>query len=483
MKNKISILPAFILSALLLLASCRKFDYYQVNPNSPSEASPALLLTDICVTTFSYWMPDVAYASRHMTYYERPNVYINYGWGAGSFAAYDVLRQVTQMDALAQKSGETNYQALAKFFRAVHFSRLTETFGDVPYSEAMQALSGNRKPKYDTQETIYAGVLQELEEANNMVNTAGSVTGDIIYNGDMLKWKKLINTYRLRILIHLSKKENNTRLNIAQTFQKIISDPAKYPLFSSNSDNAQLVFNKSAINNSYPLFQNLSLPSLAALEKGFATILKDREDPRLFRMFEPVTGKPANVFSSYDGVDAGLTVATQQSVSKDASKLARRYIQDQVNEPLIFLGYAEKEFLLAEAIVRNWITGAGTAEAHYNNGITASMKFYAVSDAEIAAYLQQPRVKWDATKGIEQIIVQKYIASFLNSGWEPFFEQRRTGFPSFAVGPGTINGGVVPKRWIYPQSEYIYNKENLEAAVRRQFSGSDDVNGQLWVLQ
>lgn len=472
-----------IAASFLLLASCKKFDYYQTNPNAPSEASPALLLTDISVSTFSYWLPDPAYASRHLAYYERPNAYINYGWGAGSFSNYDVLRQVAKMNELAQKSGEENYQALAKFFRAVHFVQLTETFGDVPYSEALQALSGNRKPKYDTQEEIYAGVLQELEQANTMVNTAGTVSGDIIYNGNMLKWKKLINTYRLRVLMHLSKKENNTRLNVKQQFQKIISDPAQYPVMTSISDNAQLVFNKSAISNAYPLFQNPSVPSLVALEKGFAKILKDRKDPRLFRMFEPVTGKPAGQFESYEGVDAGLTVATQQSVSKDASKVARRYVQDQINEPLLFLSYAEKEFLVAEAIVRNWITGAGTAEEHYINGIMASMKFYNVSDAEITAYLQEPLVKWNGANAIEQIITQKYISFFLHSGWEPFFEQRRTGFPSFSVGPGTANGGKVPKRWLYPQSEYIYNKQNVEAAVQRQFPGGDDTNEVMWVLQ
>lgn len=384
MKNRF-IRKSFVAACLLLLlGSCRKFDYYQTNPNTPSEALPALLLTNIITSTFSGWPADPAYASRHLAYYERPNTAVNYGWGVGSFGSYDVLRQVMKMDEMAQKSGEENYRALAKFFRAVHFSQLTEIFGDVPYSEALKALEGNARPKYDLQEDIYVGVLKELEEANNMINTAKTVTGDVIYNGIMMKWKRLMNTYRLRLLIHLSKKEANTRLNIKQQFQTIIGDPVKYPLMMSNADNFQLVYNKSAINNSYPTFQNLSFASLVSMEKSFVDLLKARKDPRLFKFAEPVTGKPANNFDSYDGVDAGLTVVNQQSSSRNASKPARRYFEDQINEPMIFIGYAEQEFLIAEAIARNWITGAGTAEEHYNKGITASMKFYGIGDTDIS---------------------------------------------------------------------------------------------------
>ena len=467
---------------ILSVISCRKLDYYQVNPNSPSEATPALLLTSIAYSTFNVWPMDAAYAGRHMTYYERPNTFVNYGWGTGSFAAYDILRQVREMDKLAEKSGEENYRALAKFFRSVHFIYLTEIFGDVPYSEALQALEENTKPKYDLQEDIYAGVLKELEDANTMLDPSkGTIVGDIIYSGNISKWKALINAFRLRVLIHLSKKESNTRLNIKQQFQQIISNPTKYPLLTGNADNGQLVFNNSALNNYYPIYQNNSVPSLAALEKNFVNILKDRKDPRLFKIAEPVTGKPALQYESYNGVDAGLTVADQQSTSQFASKIARRYIESTTNEPMIFLGYAEQEFLIAEAISRNWITG--NVETRYNNGIRASMKFYGVADTAIERYLAEPNVKLDLANPLPMILTQKYISFFMNSFWEPFFEQRRTGVPFLSVGPGTLNNKLVPKRWMYPQSEYNYNKANVTEAVNRQFGGKDDVNELMWVLK
>lgn len=482
MKHKIINLVAIAVALTVVFPACKKHEYYQENPNSPSIATPALLLSDICENTFAVWPMDAAYASRHMTYYERPNVYVNYNWGTGTFDAYDILRQVEDMNRLAIEADNKNYQGVAKFFRAYHFSRLTETFGDVPYSDALKALDANTKPRYDKQEDIYRGVLGELEEANNLMDPAnGEVLGDIIYNGDVLKWKKLANAYKLRLLIHLSKKADNSTLNVKEQFQAIVGDPIKYPLMESMDDNAQIVYNTSATDNYYPLFQNNSVPSLAALEKGFVKILKDRQDPRLFRIAEPVTDQPANVFTSYEGVDAGLTVSEQNNASPTASKIARRYINDEINEPMVLLSYAEQEFLIAEAIARTWITG--DAQSHYNNGITTSMKFYGIDDVEIAAYLTQPLVVYNPANAIEMIITQKYISFFLNSQWEPFFEYHRTGFPAFSTGPGTENGGQVPKRFLYPADEFNFNSENVTAAVQSQYGGTDDINGVMWVLQ
>lgn len=484
MKHKYIKIISFSACMLLLLASCRKLEYYQTNPNSPTDATPALLLTNISISTFSTYPPDPAYSSRHLTYYERPNTSVNYGWGEAGFGNYDVLRQVKKMDELAEKSGAQNYRAVAKFFRAINFIGLTETFGDVPYSDALKALEGTDKPKYDTQEDIYVGVLKELEDANAMIDPAkGLLVGDIIYGGKVDKWKKVINTFRLRVLIHLSKKESNTRLNIKQQFQDIISNPTKYPLMTGIADNFQLVYNKSAINNSYPTFQNLTFSSLVSMEKSFVTILKDRKDPRLFKIAEPVNGKAANVYDNYEGVDGSLTTVNQNTASTNASKQARRYFEDQVNEPLIFIGYAEQEFLIAEAIARNWITAGGTADVHYNAGITASMKFYGVADSSVTRYLTETNVKYDPVNAIPLILTQKYISFFMNSFYEPFFEQRRTGIPVLSVGPGTLNGGKVPKRWRYPQSEYQLNKTNVDEAVKRQYPGGDTVNEVMWLLQ
>jgi len=468
--------------SIAVLSGCKKHEDFQTNPNLPSTATPALLLTRICYSIFYADNTQAAFASRHLTYYERGNSAVDYSWTAGSFENYNILRQVMQMDSLAAQNGQSQYRGLTKFFRALLFSQLTETFGDIPYSQALQATSGNFKPKYDRQEAIYKGLLQELEDANTLLDDSkGKINGDIIYGGVASQWKKLVNAFRLRLLIHLSKKEANTNLNIKSQFQSIISQPAKYPLMTSNADNAQLVFNSSAPDNYYTSYGYLSLSTAVSMEKGFVKILKDRNDPRLFAIAEPVSGLPGGDFNSYQGVDAGLTVSDQQTASANASRIKARYYNDKVNEPLIMLGYAEQEFLIAEAIVRNWISG--DAKLHYENGIRASMNFYGISTAQVNSYLTQPLVVFNPATALTQIAYQKYIALFMNSGWEAWMEQRRTGIPTLSVGPGTFNNGMVPKRWMYPQSEYDYNLGNLTEALQVQFGGTDNVNNVMWLLQ
>lgn len=480
---KPGIYKLFVLTTVIsLFSACKKHEYYQRNPNNPSVATPSLLLTDILVETFTFQPLDPSLAARHMTYFERPNVYVNYNWSTGSFDSYGVLRQVQDLEKNAEDPSLVNYRGLAKFFRAWHFIQLTETFGDIPYSEALKALEGRTKPAYDKQEDVYAGVLNELEEANSLLDPALSpILGDVIYNGDVTKWKKLINAFRLRVLIHLSKREGNTSINVKEQFQALLADATKYPLMESPDDNAQLVYNTTSIDNYYPLYQNNSIPSLAALEKRFVDILKDIEDPRLFEFAEPVTNMPAGDFNSYDGVDAGATISDQNNSSPDASKIKSRYFDDPVNEPMVFVGYAEQEFLIAEGIARGWATG--DAATHYNNGIEASMQFYGIGQSEIDTYIAQPEVAYNPGNAVPLIILQKYISFFMNSGWEPFFEQRRTGIPVLAVGLGTDNGGQVPQRWQYPQNEYSYNDQNVSAAVQSQYGGSDNINGVMWVLK
>jgi hypothetical protein len=469
---------------IMLMPACRKYEDFQTNPNLPSTATPALLLTRISYSLFYYDNTTPSFADRHITYYERGNSAVDYSWTAGSFDNYNVLRQVMQMDSLAVQAGQLQYRGLTKFFRAVLFSQLTEFFGDIPYSRALQAVSGNFRPEYDPQASIYKGLLQELEEANSLLDDSkGKINGDIIYGGVASQWKKLVNAFRLRLLIHLSKKESDASLDIKTQFRNIVSDHGKYPLFTSNADNAQLVFNTTAQDNYYPDFGYLSLSTAVSMEKGFVKILKDRSDPRLFAFAEPVSGMPAGDYNSYEGVDAGLTIADQQTTSSGASRIKARYYSDKVNEPWIFMSYAEQEFLIAEAISRNWITGPGTAQEHYEKGIRASMKFYNISDAEIEAYLGRPGGAFDPSNAISMIIMQKYIALFMNSGWEAFMEQRRTGIPVLSTGPGTYNNGKVPKRWMYPQSEYDYNLGNLKVALQRQFNGNDDVNEVMWLIQ
>lgn len=482
---------SLLFSCAIFIAGCKKDAYYQTNPNSPSVTTPALSFTDVENNVFNFFYLDPDYADRHLVYYVFPNASVQYTWTRASgapyysFNNYDVLRQVEDMNAAAVKNGVVTYQALAKFFRAVLFIQMTETYGDIPYSQALKAQNGLYTPAYDSQKSIYLSELAELDQANTMLDPSqGTIPGDIIYGGssnEILQWKQLINAYRLRLLIHLSNKTSDNDLKVVQQFQAIVSNPAKYPLMTSINDNAQLAYNTSLVSNYNPFYLSNDLQSGVSMEKSFVTMLQNFQDPRLFSFAAPVTGKPAGVFSSYVGVDAGLDISSMQNAGASASRINNRYWTSQTNEPYIFLSYAEQEFLIAEAISRGWI--AGDAATHYNNGITASMNFYGITGNAVTSYLAQPSVAFSSNNAITQIITQKYISFFANSGWEGFFEQRRTGIPTLDVGPGTQNDGKVPKRWMYPQSELTNNDKNLNAALQAQYSGNDDINGIIWLLK
>jgi hypothetical protein len=111
------------------------------------------------------------------------------------------------------------------------------------------------------------------------------------------------------------------------------------------------------------------------------------------------------------------------------------------------------------------------------------MAFYGITGAAVDTYLAGDEVAYDPANGLEMILTQKYMSMFLNSGWEPFFNQRRTQVPAFDVDQRTVlNDGQVPKRWMYPQKELTSNRDNLTEAVERQFGGNDTIDQEMWLI-
>jgi hypothetical protein len=482
--------PIILFSILLGLFSCEDFDTLTKDPNRPTDVNPSLLLTNIEVSAFSQVSIGAAYACRYLVFTDGYSTDQTYGWQRAGFGGYNALLQVYKMMQEAEKRELTNYIAIGKFFRAYYFTQMTLTFGDVPYSEALRGDEGLFKPVYDSQKDVFLGILQELEDANELLSeSGGKINGDILYNGDIVKWKKLINSFKIRVLISLSAKEGNTELRVAERFREVYDNPVKYPVFTSLSDQAQLIF-FDRDGNRYPLFHDKSSQTAVYMERTFVTHLKNLKDPRLFLFGSPEKraveiGQPGyqNSFSSFGGLDAGAYVNenVQRLTEKgEGSPLHSRYYSDPINEPSIAVGYPELQFNLAEAALRGWIT-AGAAD-FYKQGITASMTFLGITQAKITAYLNGNLVAYNQSKGMEQINTQKYLSYFLNSGWEAFYNQRRTGIPAFVIGPATQNGGQIPKRWLYPQGELDNNFENVAEAISRQYAGNDHVNGLMWLL-
>jgi hypothetical protein len=486
-----------LVCSLLWANSCKDFEELQHDPNRTTLAHPSLILTGLEISTFGNNSTSnnisvgAALASRMMVFTDGSDDAQYYAWQRSSYSRYDQLRQVVKMNEEADRVEAPNYKALGLFFQSIIILEITKVFGDVPYSESLAGTS--LTPAYDPQSTIYLKVLNDLEAANNSLSEAnGAITGDIIFDGDILKWKKLINSYSLRVLISLSNHTGNTTLQVTNRFSKIVSDPAKYPIMTSGDDNAELQFfdqstTTSLTGNRYPFYNNNGFKTAYYMDESFVDLLKDRQDPRLFVMADKKpqgSALPVDDPDAYGGLDgsAPLSENTNRLVNGEASKVNPRYYTNPTNEPSVLLGYAEVEFTLAEAAQRGWITA--DVEEHYLNGIRASLDFYGISSGSQDDYLLQTGVALVPATAIEQIITQKYINFFLQGGWEAFFNHERTGFPVFKVdGGGVLNNQIVPKRWMYPNDEFTLNQASVQAAISRQYPGGDDINGVMWLLQ
>lgn len=489
------ILP-LLLVAITAVSCNDKFEELQKNPNAAGTSAPINLLHGIIEDTWDKpWEETQRYCQFYATGFSLYDSQ-NYMFGTLSNDSYTPLRNIQRMEIEAEKNGTEEvrpFLAIAKFFKAYTFIRLSERLGDIPMSEATQGeTTGNFTPKYDTQEDVYKQSLLLLEEANrDIAQYVGKVqfATDLYFGGDLLKWQKAINSFRLRVLMSLSKRAEDGTIDVKAQFAKIMNDPATYPVMTSGADNMQIVYPGSTTDR-YPTYPDESKQHKQrhAIGETYVKILRETEDPRIFSQMVPgdkvnedVEGRE-KMFSSYIGANTGdlmATILTGINTGQYATINYDLYVTP-TGIPTVQLGYPEIEFTIAEAINRGWI--AGNAAAHYENGIRADMKFYDVSDSQINDFMQKNAYKGDNADGLKQILTQKYVAFFQNSGYEPFFNQRRTGIPEFNVGPGNDNGKI-PLRWMYPDNERLYNKVNLETSLKRQFGGSDNINDAMWLIK
>jgi len=480
----------------LVFSSCSNLEDLNVNPNNVPETHPQLLLTDIEWNAFQVEGVDPMFASRMIVQTDGENSNQFYNWTRGSFSDYGQLRNITKMIEEAERIESPTYVALGKFFRAFYFYNLTLTFGDIPYADALKGETDEiYTPAYDTQKEVFAGILNELKEADELLSDDNSIIeGDIIYSGSTAKWRKLINSFRLKILITLSKKVSDNDLNVKSTFAGIFSNS---PLIESNADNGQLVF-IDELGSRYTEYNSSSYGSARYMDSTFVKRLQDRKDPRLFifcgqTRVAKESGLAIDDFAAYQGGDpiAPYNEVNLKAADGLVSKVNLRYTTDPTTEPHMFLGYSELQLILAEASVRGWISSS--AKDHYEKAVKASFEFYNTYAADYAgyvtesaaeAYLQESRVDFTQANSdnekLELIMMQKYIPSFLQGGWRMYFDQLRTGYPVFR----TQTGVTPPTRWIYPTSEYQQNANNVTDAITRQFgSGNDKIRETPWWLE
>ncbi|HNY02564.1 MAG TPA: SusD/RagB family nutrient-binding outer membrane lipoprotein [Bacteroidales bacterium] len=511
-------ISAYIISAALFLGlitlySCTKdFEDINTDPNNPSieQAAPDMLLTSTIKAMTdrvheiflghemgSCWaqqMAKVQYTDEDR-YIPRASV-INNSWRS--------FYSASGMDAQTiLKVGHDNYKGVALVLHCYISSVLTDLFGPIPYTQAWKG-DEYLLPAFDSQETVYRDMIAKLEEANGLLNPDGqAINGDILYKNDISKWKKFANSLRLRLLLRMSARDGQF---VATEMKKMLADPTTYPIFESSADNAALQYLGAAPNNN-PINENRKTRDDHRVSKNFVDLLVNTYgDYRIMVFANP------DALGTFDGIPNGLTSALAAAYNgnglANTSKIGDYF--SAATAPGQLMSYAELQFILAEAAVRNYIDGGmAQAKTYYVAGITGSFDQYRTplqaiftenaggnygglsipdgytvddeiafhtTDATAPSYFDEGSItKADALKLIAE---ERYIATF-DQGLQSWFEWRRSGFPVLTPAQYGENGGKIPIRVNFPSDEYATNPGSV-AAAKNLLGGPDDLNTPVW---
>ncbi|SFC15934.1 Starch-binding associating with outer membrane [Spirosoma endophyticum] len=404
----------------------------------------------------------------------------------------NVVKQlVSVLDQTKSDPLQVNTYQAARIWKAYAYMLLTDTYGDVPYSEAGQGYTTEIiVPKYDAQQDIYKDILKELDEASAALTTTQSpVVTDILYGGDVAKWKKLGYSFMLRAAMRLTKVDPA----MAETYVK---KAVTGGVFQSNADNS-ILRHTSTFNNYIANHLQAREKTNFYLAAPFVDYLKANSDPRLpiFAVRyvgakggqEQVSGRASSdpavqvgMPMGYNDVSISSTFAANNVVSLwDYTQVNLNTVL-KLDAPEFHVTYAQTLLLLAEAATKGWVTG--TAADYYARGIRANLEQMAsygstIPEASIKAYLDAHPL--DATKALDQINTQYWVASFLdgNESWANF---RRSGFPALKKNPypGSEVKGDFIRRLPYPDSEIVVNSGKLNEAITRQ--GPNTLDTRVW---
>lgn len=422
-------------------------------------------------------------------------------WKSG----YSAIRYIKSMRKAALANNDIAYQALADIWECYNFFNLTLLYGDIPYFEA---ISDNPplSPVYDRQQDIYFALIAKLKRAALQIEPNSTIEGsnDLIYYGDMLKWKKFANTLLIRYAMYMSDAAPDSAKVLLNT---IISDPVTYPIMQSNADNAYFHYDGVQYKSRYFLLASSKIDE-APFSNVFIERLVSLKDPRLTIYANPAklyhTNSETNVVPSNPGIDKyaghlyGITTDNAYSSAWNgganyASKLGTYFRTEDdkgtatsecAKVPLALATYSELLFFLAEAKEKSLIETDIPAKEFYEKAVIASFEQYnanfsdvkymrAFGDSSLKSYMEylsQPQVNYEGGRNkLVLIAEQKWIASFLLM-FEPYFDHRRTMLPRIRASSGanayiaTGSGTKFPSRAAYPASEFSTNLENVTKA-------------------
>ncbi|MEP7258849.1 MAG: SusD/RagB family nutrient-binding outer membrane lipoprotein [Flavitalea sp.] len=525
-------LSLLIIAALIGNGCTKNFADKNTNPKLITEEliTPELVLTGVEVSAGS----GLGFANADnycgMNNREDNAPFEDYFDDAAWNATYTAI--TNNLAAIIRKTADdpelVNKKAIARVLKAWIFAQCTDIYGDIPYSESNKAPDDAvTHPKYDLQKDIYTDLLKELKEAATELDPAKASYGsaDLLYQGDVTKWKKFANSLRLRLALRV-------RYADAELAKSNITDLAEPDLITSPSDQA-LFFTS----NDVPAHWNPDYITLVSygtgpesksnfIGKSVLDILSNGDahtplDPRIKIVADtayaawPSTLSPPIPYFGYRGRPLIGSVPVQEKYPYGYESVSRR--SDFWSVPVIeqpILRASEVYFALAEAALYNLITG--DANAYYKKGIEASIAEYQLfydrtkgqldkveaiirpdwtsgdisqyvafkqmTDPEISNFLASSTTTLTGSdeQQLEQIINQKIVALF-PSGLEGWSEWRRTGYPRVLVASDETSAlhGVSYRRGHYPSGENLVNTEKIKEAKDRM-GGKDEVLNHVW---
>jgi len=539
MKKYINRKLSFFILLCAGLFSCHDLTEINKNPNGvePGTANPNLVLSTVLTETGKAFVnlgyQDLAGVMQHTQKDGWSGGHNDYDWGGSQSwtAYYNILRDNKFVYDRSVELGFELQQGISLVIKSMLFGLITDLWGDAPYTDALRGAEGGGQytfPAFDSQETIYTGIIEDLEKANTLLSkTAAEYTGavgnaDVYYQGNPAKWRKLANSLMLRYYNRISAKKPD----VAKAgMEKMYANAAQYPLITAAADDAAMPFAGNSNADSWPANTTYDADgSNYRRLKMCATLVEkllDLKDPRIGVWANKVqipivvdenlpagtdkieNGKRylspdkvqvgVNTHPEYVGLPPGILLGGFYNMNPNGNQAAHNPHVSWLNDmyknasgPYLksrLVTAAEVNFILAEAAQRGWNTG--NAETHYNAAVKASFDSWGLGSA-VNAYLAGENVKYNGTQ--KQIIEQKWIASW-TAATEAWFDYRRTGYPELKAGP---NGkrDVLPVRFYYMQDELNLNMVNAGEAVKKlettPHSGTDGVNSawsKPWVLQ
>lgn len=547
-----------VASVLLLMTSCTdKFEDMNVSPNSPSSATvdPAFVFQgalsrsiayrnnfqgyeQITVTTFCEFS---ANDTQSISDYNMPNRDLTSYWDCCYTTLTNlnmIIRNTSQVEDA--QNPQINLNCMAKIWKCWIMLRLTDYLGDIPYSQAANEEGSN--PKYDTQKEIYYQMFTELADAANKLNPEKANIGayDIIYGGDVTKWKKFANSLRLRMAVRIAKVD---KTKAATEAKAAIAAGA----FESSADNATMEMGTET-NNDYtwnPLYygrnsdhstvhMSLAFYNLTAGLGGQAWPTAadqaknpnitdevvncapgnhpETVDPRAPIMFGIVGQRGGSDLSNngkWIGSEPGHSNSATLSGEMDNGDNCKNYsaiggfFSKEATKRWVIMKYSEVCFLKAIAVEEELVTGL-VAQTEYENGIKADMAYYGVPGDVVDNYLASTdkningtSVAYGDTDNIhntvmDKIISQKYLAHFIEGSDQAWADHRLYHKPTLVPFANVVSSfqrsaddvaNNTPKAYIkrgfYPESEQTTNTENWKAAVDAM-GGKDDIQHNVW---